>query len=236
MITWNSKLLDNYYTTYYLERSENGKTYNRVSETPIANVMESSRAFYNDVIENDKTYYYRLQGLSPFSQEGPYSDTIQGKGIAKLIYNPIITSAMPDDNRQVVVSWDFDEKGNDQLSSFELRRSDSDKGPFLPIVSNINPSQRATIYEKPLPENYLIIAAISKNRDETISYPHLLQMEDTIPPAIPQGLEGYVDTTGVVHLKWLANIDSDILGYRIYRGQTEGEELVPMTDVAIKTV
>ena len=235
MITWNSGLLQNYYTTYYLERSEDGKTFARVSDTPIANVNDNDRAFYNDVIENDKTYYYRLAGLTPFSEEGPYSDTIQGKGIAKLIYNPIVTGAMPDDNGLVTVSWDFDEKGNTELSSFELRRSDTDKGPFVPITSNINPSQRTTTYEKPFPENYLVIAAISKASDETISYPYLLQIEDTIPPAIPQDLEGYVDTTGVVHLTWTANVDSDILGYRIYRAQTEGEELVPMTDIAIKT-
>jgi hypothetical protein len=60
-------------------------------------------------------------------------------------------------------------------------------------------------------------------------------MEDSIPPLIPQGLEGYVDTLGTVRLKWMANTDADLLGYRIYRGQTEGEELIPLTDVAVKT-
>jgi hypothetical protein len=234
MVTWNSKLLQKYYSAYYLERSDDGKTFNRLSDTPLANMMENDRMFFNDVIENDKACYYRLAGVTPFGEEGPYSDTIQGKGIPKLIYNPVITKAMPDDNGQVTVSWDFDERGNGDLSSFELRRSDTDKGPFLPVVSNIDPARRTAVYEKPLPENYLLIAAISKTGDETVSYPHLLQMEDTIPPAIPQGLEGYVDTTGIVHLKWVANIDSDILGYRIYRGQTQGEELIPITDIAVK--
>ncbi|MFV0587987.1 fibronectin type III domain-containing protein [Bacteroides reticulotermitis] len=235
MVTWNSKLLEKYYSAYHLERSDDGTTFKRLSETPIANMMENDRMFYNDAIDNDKTYYYRLIGLTSFSQQGPVSDTIQGKGISKLIYNPIIAKAVPNEKGEVEVTWDFDEKGNAELSSFELRRGDTDKGPFLPVVSGIVPASRTTVYEKPLPENYLIIAAISKTGDETISYPHLLQMEDSIPPAVPQGLEGRVDTTGVVHLKWTANTDSDILGYRIFRGQTEGEELIPITDIAVKT-
>lgn len=235
MVTWNSKLLEKYYSAYYLERSVDGKTFNRMSDTPITNMMENDRMFFNDTIDNGKTYYYRLTGFTPFGEEGPYSDTIQGKGIPKLIYNPVITKAIPDDNGQVTISWDFDERGNNDLSSFELRRSDSDKGQFLPIISDISPIHRTAVYGNPLPENYLIIAAISKTGDETLSYPHLLQMEDSIPPAIPQGLEGYVDTTGIAHLKWVANTDSDILGYRIYRGQTQGEELIPITDVAVKT-
>jgi fibronectin type 3 domain-containing protein len=63
----------------------------------------------------------------------------------------------------------------------------------------------------------------------------MLQMEDSVAPLIPQGLEGYVDTLGAVCLKWTANTDADLLGYRIYRGQTEGDELIPLTDTAVKT-
>jgi fibronectin type 3 domain-containing protein len=101
-------------------------------------------------------------------------------------------------------------------------------------VTGIAPASRTAIYEKPLPENYLVIAAIPKAGEETLSFPFLLQMEDSIPPAVPQGLEGVVDTTGIVRLKWAANSDSDLLGYRIYRGQTQGEELIPLTDMAVR--
>ncbi|NDV79489.1 fibronectin type III domain-containing protein [Dysgonomonas sp. 511] len=234
MVTWNSRLLERYYSSYYIERSEDGKKFRRLTDVPLINMMDGDRMFYNDSIANNKTYYYRVVGLTAFSQEGPLSDTIQGQGSPKLIYNPNIIKAMPDDEGKVEVSWFFDEHGNDLLQSFELRRSDTDKGPFTPIVSGIKPNERTAIYEKPLPENYLVIAAIPKDGEETVSFPFLLQMEDSIPPAIPVGLEGYVDTTGVVHLKWTANTEPDLLGYRIYRGQTEGEELIPLTDIAVK--
>jgi hypothetical protein len=43
-----------------------------------------------------------------------------------------------------------------------------------------------------------------------------------------------VDSLGVVRLDWSANKDSDIYGYRIYRAQHDGEELVPLTDDAVR--
>lgn len=233
LLAWNYGLLEKYYNSYYLERSRDGIRFDRLSTTPLTNLMNNDRMFFNDTISNDTPYYYRLIGLSAFGQEGPASDTIQGQGISRLIYVPHITQAMPNDKGGVEVSWFFDEKGNDRLLSFELRRGESDKGPFLPVVSDISPGLRTITFDKPLPENYLVIAAIPKNGAGTVSFAHLLQMEDSIPPAIPTGLEGYVDTTGIVHLKWTANTESDFYGYRIYRGQTKTEELIPLNDIAI---
>jgi fibronectin type 3 domain-containing protein len=79
----------------------------------------------------------------------------------------------------------------------------------------------------------LRIAAIPKEGEPSYSFPFLLQIPDSIPPAVPTGLNGYIDTTGTVFLRWKANTDDDILGYRIFRGQTAGEELVPLTDIAV---
>ncbi|KAA6344579.1 hypothetical protein EZS27_007813 [termite gut metagenome] len=233
MVIWNSKILERYYNSYYLERSDDRADFKRLTETPLTNLMGNDRMFYNDSISNNKTYYYRLTGLTSFGEEGPVSDTIQGQGTSRLIYNAHIVKAIPDDSGKVEVTWDFDERGNEDLVSFELRRGNTDKGPFTTVVPNIPPASRIAIYEKPVPESYLVIAAIPKEGEEVISFPFLLQMEDSIPPVIPQELEGAVDTTGIVRLKWLANSDSDLLGYRVYRGQVQGEELIPLTDIAI---
>ena len=57
---------------------------------------------------------------------------------------------------------------------------------------------------------------------------------DSIPPSKPTGLRAQVDSLGKVRLQWSANKEADILGYRLYRGENEGEELIPITDVAIR--
>ncbi|MDR1554050.1 MAG: hypothetical protein LBS69_11410 [Prevotellaceae bacterium] len=233
MLTWNYELLEHIYSSYYVERSENGRDFRRLTSMPLTNITGNSRMFRVDSIANGRIYYYRISGITPFGDTSPYSDTVSGEGRLHLIYVPHIVKAIPDDKGVFDVSWDFDERGNEVLSHFELQRSDSDMGEFVTIISDISPKKRSVLYKNPKPENYLRMAAIPKAGEPSYSFPFLLQIPDSVPPAAPTGLQGYVDTAGAVVLQWTANTDDDILGYRIFRGQTAGEELVPLTDIAV---
>ena len=237
LVVWNYQLLLNYYNTYHIERSEDRTRFTRLNQNPLTSVTGGDRIFYTDSIQNNKTYYYRVIGLTPFGEEGPASDTIQGIGKPKLIYNPHITRITPYDDGSVDVEWEFNEAGNNNIQHFRLERSNTDKGSYEIVVDKIMPDQRKTLYSNPMPENYLRIAAIPKEEEQepTYSFPRMLQMADSIPPAIPSGLKGEVDTLGIARLTWNANTESDLLGYRIFRGQTAGEELVPLNDIAINT-
>lgn len=234
MLTWNYALLEHFYNSYFVERSEDGKNFRRLTSNPLTNLTGDSRMFRADSIENGKKYYYRIAGVTPFGEQSPYSDTVQGQGRLHLIYVPHIVKAVPDYKGNFDVSWDFDESGNSLLSHFELQRSDTDRGEFVTVIPDISPKKRSVMYKNPKPENYLRMAAIPKEGEPSFSFPFLLQIPDSIPPAVPSGLQGYADTTGTVFLKWNANTDNDILGYRIFRGQTAGEELIPLTDIAVK--
>lgn len=236
LLTWNYRLLENYYAAYRVERSEDGKSFSPLHETPLTNITGTDRMYYSDSIANGKTYYYRLRGQNAFGDLSAYSDTLQGKGKAMLRYSPFITRAVPDKSGNVSVEWEFDERGNSDIQGFELRRGESDKGRFETVVSGIAPEERKTVFESPLSENYLIIAAIPKDSvgEPALSFPHFLQMEDSVPPAVPQGLAGSVDTLGIVRLTWQANTESDIYGYRVYRAQNSEEELIPLNDIAVR--
>ena len=54
----------------------------------------------------------------------------------------------------------------------------------------------------------------------------LVQPVDSIPPAKPIGLEGVIDSLGVVRLKWKPNQEKDLRGYRILKANTSGEDFV----------
>ncbi len=235
LVSWNSKLLETFYSSYRLEYSRDGVSFQSVSDRPLTNITGHEQMFFSDSIDNDEIYYYRLAGITPFNEVGQYSDTIQGKGVAKLAYTPIITSVTPESNGHILINWEFDERANKLIDSFQLRRGNSDKGPFAPVALNIPPIERSFSYENPEPTNYLIIVAISKdNTVETSSFPHMVIMEDSIPPSIPTHLEGEIDSIGRVHLSWNSNTEADLLGYRIYRSQTTGEEPIPLTDTAVE--
>src|SRR5690606_1035903 len=57
----------------------------------------------------------------------------------------------------------------------------------------------------------------------------LIQPADSIPPIAPVGLEGVIDSLGVVTVSWQANTEKDILGYRVFRKNIEKEEPVQLT-------
>lgn len=240
MLTWNYKILASLYNSYFIEKSLDGKSFKRISETPYTNMNSkdgkpNDRMYFMDTLVNNtvKTYY-RVIGVSSFGEEGPSSEIISGQGKSRLIYVPHIERAIPNQQGGVDVSWEFDERGNIEVKQFQLQRSDTDKGPFVPVVSGIAPGERHATYDSLKSSNYFVIVAIPHNGEPVVSFPVLVQPSDTIPPAIPAGLQGTIDSLGIVRLSWTPNTDKDILGYRIYRAQTKGEELIPLNDVAVR--
>ncbi len=52
--------------------------------------------------------------------------------------------------------------------------------------------------------------------------------KDTFPPAAPQGLVAAIEPsatpgTAIVELSWAINVEADLAGYRVYRGNREGD-------------
>jgi fibronectin type 3 domain-containing protein len=236
LLTWNYGIVSSIYNAYYLEKSLDGNTFQRLSDVPLVNMnskngQAAERMFYTDSLQdNSTTVFYRLIGVTAFGQESPPSDVVQGKGTSRLIYVPHINRAVPDDHGVLTVEWEFDERGNEQLAGFDLQRSDQANGPFTTVRKNIAPASRTVTYDSLSDSNYFVIAAVPKEGEPVLSFPVLVQPSDTIPPSVPVGLKGTVDTLGIVRLTWISNTERDLLGYRVYRAQTQGEELIPLTN------
>lgn len=240
MLTWNYGILKNTYNAYYVEKSSDGKTFARLSDIPLMNMnghdgKVADRMYYIDSLNtNSVKAYYRIIGVTAFSEQGPPSEVVSGEGMARLMYVPHINRAVPNEQGVGEIQWEFDERGNASLRFFELRRGDNDTGPFVPVISGIPPDKRNVTYDKLEASNYFVVAAVPLEGDPVLSFPVLVQPVDSIPPAVPFGLEGVIDTLGIVRLTWKANTDRDLLGYRVFRGQTKQEELIPLNDVAIR--
>jgi fibronectin type 3 domain-containing protein len=241
LLTWNYGLLKNTYVSYFVEKSLDGKIFNRLTKLPLANMnahegKPSNRMFYIDSLKNNSLItHYRIIGVTSFSEEGPASDTVKGQGVYKLIYIPHITRSIPNTAGGIEIEWEFDERGNTELKHFELQWSNNHNGPFVSVKSGIQPGLRKTVYDSLRETNYFAIKAVPMQGEGTVSFPVLVQPSDSIPPAPPTGLIGVIDTLGVVKLSWNKNLEKDLLGYQIYRAQTKGEELIPLTSVAIRT-
>lgn len=239
LLSWNYRTMEKLYNAYVPERSTDGTHFAPISETPITQ-MESAanpdkeQITYTDSIQNGITYYYRVAGITPFGSRGAYSDTISGMGLTELKDPPFITKAIPNKNGGADIEWSFEAANENLISSFTLERSDDDKDNYQPLVTEIQKSQRSIVVPDIQSTSYFVVTANSLTGKKLRSFSALVQAIDTIPPAIPTGLTAQADTSGVVHLSWQANTDTDIHGYRIYKGETAGEDLIPINDIAIR--
>ncbi|WP_108869783.1 fibronectin type III domain-containing protein [Aquimarina aquimarini] len=237
MLSWDIALLKNQYSNYKIERSDDkGTTYKVITKKPIVNLNEndkkpSNRMFYVDSIsENNKEYYYRLKGISSFGEEGPVSKVYRGKGAKALKHGPAITEAklMPD-NSTAKISWEFPEEGLASIAHFELNRSDAFKEKYQTVVPTISKNTRTIDYKNLGAINYFTITAVGTDGTKRTSFPQMIQPVDDTPPAVPFGITGVIDSTGVVQLQWNKNTEADFLGYRVFKANQEEEEFTQIT-------
>ena len=239
LLSWNFRTMERLYNAYIPERSTDNIHFTPITETPLTQ-MESAanpnkdQITYVDSIQNGTTYYYRVAGVTPFGSKGAYSDTISGVGITELQNPPFITRAVPNPGGGADIEWAFEPADEKLIKDFTLERSDNDKDNYQPLIAAINKTERRITVPSVRSTNYYVITANSLTGKKLRSFSALVQAIDTVPPAIPTGLVARADTSGVVHLSWQPNTDADIHGYRIYKGETAGEELVPINDIAVR--
>ena len=240
LLTWEYAMFKTIFTSYYVERSDNGTDFTRLGNTPLVNLNDtpetpSKRMFYVDTLsQNNKTYYYRVKGISPFGEESPPSKVVAAKGVKKLSAVPHITDHEFDLTGAVNITWEFTKEAEQDITGFELNWATQEKGPYKVVQTHIAPDLRKALYTQPEASNYFKITAIGKNNQKTTSFPAFVQTIDSIPPAMPLGLTGTIDTLGVVQLQWEANTDSDILGYRVFRGHIAQEQVSQLTVTPIE--
>nr|WP_294785603.1 hypothetical protein [uncultured Flavobacterium sp.] len=233
MLSWNYKVLASIYGSYYVERSTDKKNFKRVTDKPYTSLNQQNESnrkfFYVDSIANSAQYSYRIQGITSFGELGPYSEVISGKGKSILQFVPHLTVKEFKNETTVNLIWEFPEEGNDEITGFELKRSDQDDNKYVTVIKNIPAKDRNVVYNKLNPTNYFTLTAIGKNGSNRTSFPMLVQPVDSIPPAKPIELKGVIDSLGVVKISWTPNKEKDIMGYRIYKAYNAKEEYSQLT-------
>ncbi len=239
ILSWNFNLLQHIYSNYRVERSRDNISFKPLTGVPIFSAQQPKNTseismFYMDSIPNNVNFYYRVIGKTAFGESGPSSEIVQGKAEETLGFIPrIYQKELPTDNK-VILYWEFDDDGNRLIDKFELRKANTNKGPFWTVIDNIPITARKITYEGLDRVNYFTIVAIGKNKVESESYASLVQPVDSLPPSAPIGLNGTIDTTGVVKLSWLRNPEEDLEGYRIYRSTNPKAEFSEVTKTTFK--
>jgi hypothetical protein len=241
VLSWNIFAQNNIYIAYQVERSDNGgKDFFALSEEPLIPVYSKENLNpeftykYDSLPKNGKEYQYRIKGITSFGETGPWSDIVKGSGTESIKAVPNIASLEVIKNEKVLVRWDFPKEAEKSIAGFNILRSNNHKTGYTELATNLKPGIREFLDKKPLGTGYYKVVAF---RDETIkkaSHATMVQLVDNTPPESPSGLSGIADTNGLVTLKWKANPDLDIYGYRIFRSVSGNEEYAQITARPLK--
>jgi len=85
LFSWGITYLKDIYTSYIIERSENGTDFHSISSTPIVDMNGTSKKqmFYAATLEtNDTPYFFRIYGINAFGEELIMDNAEQGLAYA----------------------------------------------------------------------------------------------------------------------------------------------------------
>lgn len=228
-LRWDSQ--NQFYSAYRVERSTDGKTFEPISDTPLVTVSPSAEddGRYQYAIDSLRdlatVYHYRVVGLTPFGEESPPSSTVSGRGSPHVRQVPYITAAENIGNTAIKITWDFPVDDNNAITGFQIVRTEAPTKPYDQLTpSELAPDLRMWVDKSPGRVNYYRVKALGRDGQVYASPVYYAQLVDSIPPAVPAGLQATVDDTGAVYLTWNANNERDLLGYRVYKSYYKSEE------------
>jgi uncharacterized protein len=224
VLSWDRALHERHYHSYYIERSRDGRRYERLNEHPYIHAIDEAEAFgipeisFTAEAENDVAYYYRIIGLDAF---GDLSEPSQAVPLTARDLTPPIPPFGAEAEMQaggyISIQWKQDESSED-MDGYIVQKSRLRHGEYRPISDQLPASARQFNDETadPFGNNYYRVCAVDRAGNEACTPPIYGFIRDDMPPAMPQGLEGRIDSAGVVHLHWDLGPERDLAGYHVY--------------------
>ena len=222
VLSWDKKIHEAYFSAYYVERSKDGRIYQRLTEKPYVhafdmNLEESQGDFvYIDSVQNYIAHHYRIVGLDAFGQESAPSESRVLMGRDRTPPKTAAeTSAIMHRDQFMKVRWDANDKN---VSQVLIKKSYAYDGTYTTISNKLTPSDTIFFDLAPnyLGSNFYKVCVYDTARNEACTFPIYGDLNDTIPPAPPTGMVGSIDTNGVVKFSWNRNKEVDLRGYKIF--------------------
>ena len=224
-LAWEKQILENQFTAFHIERSEDGISFSRITSVPFVN-SDLSKDSLNDVYYlyqdstavNYKKYHYRIVGITPFAEYSTPSNSIVQYSIDKTP-PPAPTQVRATQIGTDKIKLEWNHSGATDLKGFFVGHSFDPIGDYSVLhLDPVPPGQHYYIHDSvnTLRANHYIIAAVDTAGNASYSLNVYGHLTDSIPPSMPTGLKGKMDTSGHVYLSWDANKEKDIMGYAIH--------------------
>lgn len=231
LLVWAKEFYDKQYTFYEIMESRDNKSYASLTKDPVVSLINNKFSeqynFYRVKLPVlGDSIYYKIRGVTAFGTKGPLSDPIaiplEGaiKAPQKVAYQVF------DD--QIKLSWEFDPKQETKIQHFHITYSQSFTSPQIQLAK-VAPDKRNALIGNAPPECYVRVIALTHSGKPLVSNPIMVQLSDSTPPAKPATPAGLIDSTGLMTLKWNANTEKDLYGYKIYYAFNKNAEYSQLT-------
>ena len=224
----NSKL-----SGYYVERQDARGNFIRLNDTPIYTLTgkeytgERRSGFNEDSLTNYKTYTYRFLGQNAFGELQQFAEV---KAMPKDLtppQQPFLKQPKHTKPDVVEVNWDMTKDLAPDFKGFAVSRGESNKGEFQILHQGILPKTVRKFEDYSFVKgktNYYLVQAIDTANNVSSSFPIAVTLIDSVPPKKPAFISGKMDSLGIVTLKVKPNTETDLMGYRLFRANSNEHE------------
>lgn len=239
VVAWETKYISNFFTSYIVEKSTDGISFSPINDKPSLQitqeeVMPDIMTFTDSIADVNTQYYYRVVGISCFGEKSAPSEVVSGHGLLTLNSSPMLSRPTIIDNTRVQLEWTIDEENADAVQGFRVYRRSGPK-ERLKMISDIkNSRQRNYVDNMPDITNYYRVSAYNANDEKMVEFDTYAELVDSIPPAIPVGVRGFIDSTGVATISWNPNTERDLYGYRVYSNNVPSGEFALQTSAPVR--
>ena len=233
---WNIEHLAGFYTAYEIERSGDGIHYSPATDLPFVQMAKDkspSRATFTDSVyqPNTDSIYYRVRGITPFGERSAFSPAAAQRNFIVPAYRPHIDSIQRAGGALVRVCWRLPDSIARKTEGLYLFVANKAEGPYLPVTKSLlSPRDSGYTDTVHYVSNYYKLSVVYAEQHKTFSsLPYLYMGEDSVAPARPVIVRAMTDPKGRVTLRWKANTENDLLGYRVFRANGLSEEFTEIT-------
>ncbi len=236
-LSW-AKSNERNYSSYELERSEDGNNWKKLTDKPIV-FLETKDIpleifdFVDSIGVNNKKFYYRLKGYDSFGElsEGA---TVEGVGIDLTPPDPpkIEEGEYFKEEGKITIKWTPAEIPDDFAGYWILLGKDR-TGNF-DTLTQVALSADATEYTFESDTisgdraHYFRILVQDESGNANESEPYYVHVPDLTAPPPPEGFGGFIGDDGKVTLYWEHSTAKDIGGYWIYFANDPTDEFSPI--------
>ncbi|MCB0479481.1 MAG: hypothetical protein KDC84_15035 [Crocinitomicaceae bacterium] len=238
-LEWKVQTLNKTFSSFNIYRSIDGRSYDKINKLPFFHMLTSDEKedkparFVDRDIDPGKTYFYKIEGIDHLGNQRGMSNVVKIQSA-----NPILGQIFISDIRlieeklKVECTFRSDSNNLSRIHKSFLFVCDSIYGAYNQVNSIPYKGEVGNHFVKSnklKSRGYLKICLVSESMDSLWSEPKYFFFRDSIPPKSPENLIGEVDSNGIVILRW-SKVKDELLGYRIYRKNSVGEEIVEITD------